>query len=81
MSQNTINYLTQLLKVARIMYGTYYQAAYICMKEKNDNSQYLTHMFDVKEVLPAEYRTNPLPTPQELVQQFSTMQNISLNNQ
>ena len=80
-SQNTMNYLTQLLQVARIMYGTYYQAAYTYMKTKNNNSQYHTYMFDAKKVLPAEYRTTPLPTPQELAQQFSTMQNISLNKQ
>ena len=80
-SQNTMNCLTQLLKVARIVYGTYYQAAYTYMKTKNNNPQYRTHMFDVKGVLPAEYRSTPLPAPQELVQQFFTMQNISLNNQ
>jgi len=80
-SQNAMNYLTQLLKVAQIMYGAYYQVTYAYMKTQNNNFQYHTHMFDVKGLLPAEYRTTPLPSPQELAQQFSTIQNISLNNQ
>ena len=76
-----MNCLTQLLKVARVVYGTYYQAAYTYMRTKNNNPQYHTHMFDIKGVLPAEYRTTPLPAPQELAQQFSSLKNISLNNQ
>jgi len=76
-----VNYLTRLLKVAQIVYGAYYQTAYTYMKTKNNDSQYHTHMFDVKKLLPAEYRTTPLPTPQELAQQFTTIQNIFLNNQ
>jgi len=76
-----VNYLTRLLKVVRIVCGAYYQTANTCMKTKNNDSQCHTHMFDVKELLPVEYRTTPLPSPQKLAQQFFTIQNVPLNNQ
>ena len=76
-AQNTMQYLTQLLRVAQIAYGSYYQATYNYMKTRDGNRQYTTHMFDEKGLLPAEYRKTPLPAPQELAQQFSMMQSSS----
>ncbi|MGB8366831.1 MAG: hypothetical protein WCD44_00580, partial [Candidatus Babeliales bacterium] len=71
-AQNTGQYLTQLLRISQLFYGSYYYEVYNYIKTKDGNMTYQTQMFDEKGLIPTEYRTTPLPSPQEVVEELSS---------